>query len=118
LRLSSAYKQCQTIVPIRERERERERDRDPISCGASGNLAYNRVKVFGLTFPSSHDQNPTKSPHPLSRNLLEGSQLAITPDKIPKIQGNHCATRQKCKEDEANKVETVQLYPVKQNLLD
>jgi hypothetical protein len=24
LRLSSAYKQCQTIIPIRERERERE----------------------------------------------------------------------------------------------
>ncbi len=84
LRLSLAYKQCQTIVPIRERERER----DPISCGASGNLAYNRVKAFGLTFPSPHDQNPTKSPHPLCRNLLEGSQLAITPDKIPRIQRN------------------------------
>jgi hypothetical protein len=86
LRLSSAYKQFQTIIPIRERERERERD--PISCGASGNLAYNRVKAFGLTFPSSHDQNPTKRPHPLCRNLLKGSQLVITPDKIPRIQGN------------------------------
>lgn len=82
LRLSSAYKQFQTIIPIRERERE------PISCGASGNLAYNRVKAFGLTFPSSHDQNPTKRPYPLCRNLLEGSQLVITPDKIPRIQGN------------------------------
>jgi hypothetical protein len=86
LRLSSAYKQFQTIIPIRERERERERD--PISCGASGNLAYKIVKAFGLTFPSSHNQNPTKSPHPLCRNLLEGSQLVITPDKIPRIQGN------------------------------
>jgi hypothetical protein len=48
LRLSSAYKQFQTIIPIRERERERERD--PISCEHLETWLITEWRLLGWLF--------------------------------------------------------------------